>query len=104
MFKKLIQFEIFYQLKQRAFPIFAILFLALGVFVGRQGFAPKGVSFNAVYQVYFYTNIFTLGNSISGAMDLWPKSRHNKSTPGLLIILVINIADVRKHISLNEVP
>jgi hypothetical protein len=62
MFKKLIQFEVFYQLKQRAFPIFAILFLALGVFVGRQGFAPKGVSFNAVYQVYFYTNIFTLGS------------------------------------------
>ncbi len=62
MFKKLIQFEVFYQLKQRAFPIFAILFLALGIFVGRQGFAPTGVSFNAVYQVYFYTNIFTLGS------------------------------------------
>lgn len=62
MFKKLIQFEVFYQLKQRAFPIFAILFLALGVFVGRQGFAPKGVSFNAVYQVYFYTNIITLAS------------------------------------------
>ncbi len=62
MFKKLIQFEVFYQLKQRAFPIFVILFLALGVFVGRQGFAPKGVSFNAVYQVYFYTNIITLAS------------------------------------------
>ena len=62
MFKKLIQFEVFYQFKQRAFPIFALLFLALGVFVGRQGFAPKGVNFNAVYQVYFYTNIFTLAS------------------------------------------
>jgi ABC-type transport system involved in multi-copper enzyme maturation permease subunit len=62
MFKKLIQFEVFYQLKQRAFPIFVVLFLVLGVFVGRQGFAPKGVSFNAVYQVYFYTNIITLGS------------------------------------------
>jgi len=62
MFKKLIQFEVFYQLKQRAFPIFAVLFLALGIFVGRQGFAPKGVNFNAVYQVYFYTSIFTLGS------------------------------------------
>jgi len=62
MFKKLIQFEVFYQLKQRAFPIFAILFLTLGVFVGRQGFAPTGVNFNAVYQVYFYTNIITLGS------------------------------------------
>ena len=62
MFKKLLQFEVFYQLKQRAFPIFAILFLALGIFVGRQGFAPTGVNFNAVYQVYFYTNIITLGS------------------------------------------
>lgn len=62
MFKKLIYFEVFYQLKQRAFPIFAVLFLALGVFIGRQGFAPTGVNFNAVYQVYFYTSIFTLGS------------------------------------------
>jgi hypothetical protein len=62
MFKKLLQFEIFYQFKQRAFPIFAILFMALGVFVGRQGFAPKGVNFNAVYQVYFYVSLFTLGS------------------------------------------
>lgn len=62
MFKKLIQFEIFYQIKQRAFPIFVLLFLALGVFVGRQGFAPTGVNFNAVYQVYFQTSILTLGS------------------------------------------
>jgi len=62
MFKKLLQFEVFYQLKQRAFPIFAILFLALGVFVGRQGFASKGVNFNSVFQVYFHTSIFTLGS------------------------------------------
>jgi len=62
MFKKLLQFEVFYQLKQRAFPIFAVLFLALGVFVGRQGFASKGVNFNSVYQVYFHTSLFTLGS------------------------------------------
>mgnify|MGYP000704709418 CR=1 FL=1 len=62
MFKKLLQFEVFYQLKQRAFPIFAILFLALGVFVGSQGFASKGVNFNSVYQVYFHTSLFTLGS------------------------------------------
>ncbi|WP_422091296.1 M1 family aminopeptidase [Tenacibaculum ovolyticum] len=62
MFKKLLQFEVFYQFKQRAFPIFAILFLALGIFVGRQGFAPKGINFNAIYQVYFHTSIFTLGS------------------------------------------
>ncbi len=62
MFKKLLQFEVFYQLKQRAFPIFALLFLAFGVFVGRQGFASKGVNFNSVFQVYFHTSIFTLGS------------------------------------------
>ena len=42
--------------------LFAILFLALGVFVGRQGFAPKGINFNSVYQVYFHTSLFTLGS------------------------------------------
>lgn len=62
MFKKLLQFEVYYQFKQRAFPIFAILFLALGVFVGRQGFAPRGINFNSVYQVYFHTSLFTLGS------------------------------------------
>ena len=62
MFKKLLQFEVYYQLKQRAFPIFILLFLALGVFVGRQGFAPTGVDYNAVYQVYFQTSILTLGS------------------------------------------
>lgn len=62
MFKKLLQFEVFYQLKQRAFPLFAVLFLTLGVFVGRQGHAPKGINFNAVFQVYFHTSLFTLGS------------------------------------------
>lgn len=62
MFKKLLQFEVFYQIKQRAFPLFVVLFLALGVFVGRQGYAPKGINFNAVYQVYFHTSLFTLGS------------------------------------------
>jgi ABC-2 type transport system permease protein len=62
MFKQLLGFEVFYQLKQRAFPIFAILFFLLGVFLSGQGFAPKGVNFNSVYQVYFQTSIFTLGS------------------------------------------
>ncbi len=62
MFNQLFRFEVFYQLKQRAFPLFALLFLILGVFVGRQGFASAGVNFNSNYQVYFYTSIFTLGS------------------------------------------
>jgi hypothetical protein len=63
MFKKIIQFEVFYQLKQRAFPIFALLFLGLGIFVGKQGFASSDVNFNAVYQVYFNTSILTLSST-----------------------------------------
>jgi len=62
MFKQLLQFEVFYQLKQRAFPLFALLFLALGYFVGSRGFAPAGEDFNSVYQVYFHTSIITLGS------------------------------------------
>lgn len=62
MFNKLLQFEIYYQLKQRAFPIFSVLFLGLGYFTGSQGHAPTGVNFNAVYQVYFHTGLFTLGS------------------------------------------
>ena len=62
MFVKLLQFEIFYQLKQRAFPILALLFLLFGFFLGGQAFAEKGVHFNSAYQVYFYTGIFTLGS------------------------------------------
>ena len=62
MFKQLLEFEVFYQRRQRAFPIFSILFLALGVFVGRQGFAPAGVDFTSVYQVYFHTGLFSLGS------------------------------------------
>ena len=62
MFNKLLQFEVFYQLKQRAFPLLALLFLVLGVFVGRQGFAQQGVNFNAGYQVYFHVSLFTIGS------------------------------------------
>jgi len=62
MFKELLQFEVYYQLKQRAFPLFVLLFLALGFFVGSRGFAPQGEDFNSIYQVYFHTSIITLGS------------------------------------------
>lgn len=62
MFLNLLKFELFYQLKQRAFPLFALLFLLLGVFIGRQGFAPQGVDFNAPYQIYFHTTTATIGS------------------------------------------
>lgn len=62
MFKKLLQFEVFYQYKQRAFPLFVLLFTALGIFVKRQGYAPTGVNFNSGYQVFYHTSIFALGS------------------------------------------
>ena len=62
MFKKLLQFEVFYQYKQRAFPLFVLLFTALGIFVGRNGYAPTGINFNAGYQANFHTSIFSLGS------------------------------------------
>lgn len=61
MFKELVKFEVFYQGKQRALPLFALLFLGLGFFVGRQGFAENMVNFNASYQVNFHAGIFSLG-------------------------------------------
>ncbi|BDD03936.1 ABC transporter permease/M1 family aminopeptidase [Aureibacter tunicatorum] len=62
MLHRLLQFELFYQAKQRALPIFILLFLGLGYFMGSQGFAPAGVNFNSVYQIYFHTGITTLGS------------------------------------------
>jgi len=61
MFKELFKFEVFYQAKQRAFPLFALLFLGLGIFVGRQGFAENLVNYNASYQVNFHAGLFSLG-------------------------------------------
>jgi ABC-2 type transport system permease protein len=61
MFKQLVNFEAYYQLKQRAFLLFALLFLLLGFFVGGQGYAPTNVNFNSNYQVFFNISLFTLG-------------------------------------------
>ena len=58
---QLLRFEAFYQLKQRAFPLMASLFLLFGAFAGRQGFAPAKVDFNSAYQINFFTGLFTLG-------------------------------------------
>tara|TARA_R110001583_G_scaffold13561_3_gene57950 strand:+ start:3478 stop:7041 length:3564 start_codon:yes stop_codon:yes gene_type:complete len=62
MIPQLLRFEAFYQLKQRAFPLLAGLFLYLGIFAGRQGFAPANVDFNSTYQINFFTSLFTLAS------------------------------------------
>lgn len=81
MFSLLLQFEASYQLKQKAFLLFAFIFFLIGLLAGRQGFAPANVNFNAGYQINFYTGLITLGSvfiimflSISGVLR---DSRHN---------------------------
>ncbi len=61
MVKQLIQFEFYYQCRQRAFLLLSLLFLMLGYFCGQQGFALDQVHFNSEYQIIFYTSLFTLG-------------------------------------------
>jgi hypothetical protein len=62
MITQLLRFEAFYQLKQRAFPLLAGLSLFMGILAGRQGFAPANVDFNSIYQINFFTSLFTLAS------------------------------------------
>jgi ABC-type transport system involved in multi-copper enzyme maturation permease subunit len=62
MFSQLIRFEAFYQLKQRAFPLFALLFTFFGYIVGSNGFAPTNVNFNAGYQIHNFMGLFSLAS------------------------------------------
>jgi ABC-2 type transport system permease protein len=62
MFSQLLRFEAFYQLKQKAFLIFSLIFLGYGLLAGSQGFAPTNVNFNSSYQVYYFTGLLTLGS------------------------------------------
>jgi len=61
MFTQLIRFEAYYQLKQRALPIFATIFFLLGFLASSQGNAPANVNFNSGYQINFFTGLFSLG-------------------------------------------
>ncbi len=61
MFYSLLRFEFSYQLKQKAFIGFSLLFLAFGILQGSQGYAPALVDFNSPYQVSFNVGIATLG-------------------------------------------
>lgn len=61
MLSQLLRFEVFYQVKQKAFIIFAFIFLGYGIMAGRQGFAPAQVDFNAPFQINFYTGLISLG-------------------------------------------
>ncbi len=61
MLQKLLRFEILYQSKQRALPIFMLLFFALGFFQGGIGQAPAQVDYNSAYQISYFTTISSLG-------------------------------------------
>ncbi|MEL7118574.1 MAG: M1 family aminopeptidase [Bacteroidota bacterium] len=60
MLLNLLRFELLYQSKQRALPIAALLFFALGCFMGNAGNAPAMVDFNAPFQISYYTGNFSL--------------------------------------------
>ncbi|PZX54977.1 ABC transporter permease/M1 family aminopeptidase [Algoriphagus chordae] len=62
MFSLLLKFEAYYQLKQRAFPLLAVLFLFLGYFSGSNSFAPANVSFNSAYQIQSFVGLFSLAS------------------------------------------
>ncbi|MCJ8288494.1 MAG: hypothetical protein HRT58_00565 [Crocinitomicaceae bacterium] len=61
MFKKLLQFEFFYQRKQRALLILVLVFFAYGYLMGGMGQAPANINFNAPFQLSIYTSLMTLG-------------------------------------------
>lgn len=61
IFPQLLQFELNYQLKQKAFIIFSFLFFAFGMMQGSQGFATALVDFNSPYQINFNIGITSLG-------------------------------------------
>ncbi|WP_420580419.1 M1 family aminopeptidase [Reichenbachiella sp.] len=61
MFSQLLRFEAFLQVKQKAFMIFAFIFLFYGLVTGAQGFAPANVNFNSGYQINYYTGLISLG-------------------------------------------
>ncbi|MFP2995285.1 M1 family aminopeptidase [Spongiivirga sp. MCCC 1A20706] len=58
---QLLRFEFLYQSKQRALPLFSLLFFLFGFFLGGIGQAPAQVDFNAAYQVVNSTTISCLG-------------------------------------------
>jgi len=62
MFSQLLKFEAYYQLKQRAFPLLATLFMFLGYVASSNGFAPANVNFNSAYQIQYFTGLFSLAS------------------------------------------
>lgn len=62
MFSQLLRFEAQYQLKQRAFLLFSVLFLFFGFQLGRQNYGRGTTIYNTSEAISEITGIFTLGS------------------------------------------
>ncbi|MCQ0110706.1 ABC transporter permease/M1 family aminopeptidase [Zhouia amylolytica] len=62
MFRHLILFEAYYQLRQRAFLWLSILFLGFGILMGKQGATRGELFYNSAYAIAHITSLFTLGS------------------------------------------
>ena len=62
MFYQTILFEIKYQLKQRAFILFSLLFLLIGLQLGKQGYGRGTGIYNSSQSISEITAILTLGS------------------------------------------
>ncbi len=62
MFFSLLQFEIRYQLKQRAAIGFSVVFLLLGFIMGSRAYVPAQVLIDSNYQITFFIGLLSLGS------------------------------------------
>lgn len=60
MFLNLIAFEVYYQSRQRALVLFALLFMGLGFLLAVQGYASPQLLLNGPFQIAFHTALFSL--------------------------------------------
>jgi ABC-type transport system involved in multi-copper enzyme maturation permease subunit len=60
MFLDLLAFEAYYQLRQRALPLFALLFMGLGFLLAVQGYASPQIMVNGSFQIAFHAALFSL--------------------------------------------
>ncbi len=61
MTTSLLQFELYYHLRQRSFYLLSLLFLLFGYLQGSRSFAVAQVDFNAPYQISYHIGLSTLG-------------------------------------------
>lgn len=61
MLKQIVQFEIKYQFKQRAFLLLSLLFLVIGLQIGKQGYGRGTSVYNSPQSISEITGILTLG-------------------------------------------